>query len=504
MNKRNYFIFILCFTLFMVEFLFPQTTNIEQRFNDRYKDIESDEILSDSYASYNIINLDSFIVAKMNQYHIPGLAASIVKDGEIYWTGAFGFANIEDSVEVTDSTLFMLASTSKTVVGVALMQLWEKGLFELDDDINNYLPFEVHNPFFPDSIITIRMLLTHTSSINDNWSEMPYLIGDSPITERQYLEDYLVPGGAYYHTSNYNNFRPGRTWDYSNVAVALAAFIVEEIVGSFSLYCQDSIFFPLNMHETSWFLAELDTTHIARPYNYIGGGNYYPLAHYGYSGYPAGQLRTSTLQLSKFLSAFMQGGEINNIRILGSSTISLMTTVQFSQIDATQGLIWYKLLLNSRWMWGHGGGDKGVGSAMFYSPAENVGVICLCNVNARAFLQVMVDALFNYVGPVNVEDEISLPINYRLSQNYPNPFNPSTIIKYSIPKQGNVTLKVFDVLGKEITTLVDKEQPQGYFEIEFDGSKLTSGIYFYQLITAASTGSATGNFVETKKMILLK
>jgi CubicO group peptidase (beta-lactamase class C family) len=495
MNKRNYAIFILYFTLFMVEFSFPQSTNLEQKFNDRYKGIESVEVLSDSYASYNIINLDSFIVAKMNQYHIPGLAASIVKDGEVYWTGAFGFANIENSIEVTDSTLFMLASTSKTVTGVALMQLWEKGLFELDDDINNYLPFEVHNPFFPDSIITIRMLLTHSSSINDNWDEMFYFIGDSPIPLGQYLEDYLVPGGAYYHTINYNNFRPGTTWDYCNVAVALAAYLVEEISGSFSTYCQDSIFVPLNMYETSWFLAELDTTHIARPYIY-SGGNYNPLSHYGYSDYPSGQLRTSTLQLSNFLAAFMQGGEINNIRILDSATISLMTTVQFSQIDATQGLIWYKLLLNSRWIWGHGGGDKGVGSAMFYSPAENVGVICLCNVNARAFLEVIVDVLFNYVVPVSVEDEISLPISYRLSQNYPNPFNPTTIIKYSIPKLSFVTIKIYDVLGSEVAALVNEEIPVGTYEINWNAVNLSSGVYFYQL--------KAGSYVETKKMLLLK
>ena len=72
-------------------------------------------------------------------------------------------------------------------------------------------------------------------------------------------------------------------------------------------------------------------------------------------------------------------------------------------------------------------------------------------------------------------------MNTYLSQNYPNPFNPSTTIKYSIPKQSNVTLKVFDVLGSEVATLVNKEQPQGNYEVEFDGAELTSGIYFYRI-----------------------
>ncbi len=470
---KKLYLFFIAFLLFQLS-SFPQSTDIGQRFSERYQGVNNNEILLDEKAYNGYWDLDSFIIAKMNQYNIPGLAASIVKDGEIYWTGAYGFANIEESIEVTDSTLFMLASTSKTVTGVALMQLWEEGLFELDDDINDYLPFEVHNPNFPDSTITFRMLLTHTSSISDNWDEMPYYAGDSPIQLGDYLENYLVPGGSYYHSINYNNIAPGTQWDYCNIAVALVGYLVEVLMGNFSTYTQDSIFIPLDMNETAWFLSELDTTHIARPYNYNN-----PIAHFGYSDYPSGQLRTSTLQLSKFLSAFMQGGELNYIRILDSSTISLMTTVQFPQIDASQGLIWYKLLLNSRWIWGHGGGDTGVGSAMFYSPSENVGVICLCNVNARAFLEVMLDALFNYVAPVNVEDEISLPISFRLFQNYPNPFNPSTKIKYSIPKLSFVTIKIYDVLGSEVATLVNEEKPVGTYELTWNAENLPSGVYFY-------------------------
>ena len=97
---------------------------------------------------------------------------------------------------------------------------------------------------------------------------------------------------------------------------------------------------------------------------------------------------------------------------------------------------------------------------------------------------------------VDVEDEIITPIEFELSQNYPNPFNPSTKIKYQIPETEKVTLKVFDILGKEVATLVDREMRAGKYEVDLNGNSLTSGIYFYQL--------RTGNFVETKKMILLK
>lgn len=85
---------------------------------------------------------------------------------------------------------------------------------------------------------------------------------------------------------------------------------------------------------------------------------------------------------------------------------------------------------------------------------------------------------------------------YNLSQNYPNPFNPNTTIRYSIPNQSKVIIKVYDILGNEIKTLVNEEKQMGSYELEFDASTLTSGIYFYQL--------KADNYIETKKMILLK
>jgi len=99
--------------------------------------------------------------------------------------------------------------------------------------------------------------------------------------------------------------------------------------------------------------------------------------------------------------------------------------------------------------------------------------------------------------PVSVENKKEvLPIDYTLEQNYPNPFNPSTVISYRIPNSEFVTLKIYNLLGKEITTLVNKAQPSGAYKINFNASNLTSGIYFYK-ITA-------GSFSEVHKMMLLK
>ena len=90
--------------------------------------------------------------------------------------------------------------------------------------------------------------------------------------------------------------------------------------------------------------------------------------------------------------------------------------------------------------------------------------------------------------------------DYFLHQNYPNPFNPGTVISYQLPVNGKVTLKVYDILGNEVSILVNEEKPSGTYEVEFNGSKYASGVYFYQL---SATGGA-GSFMETKKMILIK
>jgi glucuronoarabinoxylan endo-1,4-beta-xylanase len=88
------------------------------------------------------------------------------------------------------------------------------------------------------------------------------------------------------------------------------------------------------------------------------------------------------------------------------------------------------------------------------------------------------------------------PSIFQLHQNYPNPFNPSTVIEYQIPTAENVSLKIFDMLGREVATLVNERKSPGTYEVMFDGSRLASGMYFYRL--------QAGNLVETKKLVLLR
>ena len=118
---------------------------------------------------------------------------------------------------------------------------------------------------------------------------------------------------------------------------------------------------------------------------------------------------------------------------------------------------------------------------------------------------------FTITIPNNVEDEMDLPTEFSLSQNYPNPFNPTTKIKFTIPASLNpfkggtlVQLRVYDILGREVKVLVNEEKQSGVYEIEFDGSSLSGGVYFYRL-TARDPSTGSGQrFSDTKKLVLIK
>jgi hypothetical protein len=106
--------------------------------------------------------------------------------------------------------------------------------------------------------------------------------------------------------------------------------------------------------------------------------------------------------------------------------------------------------------------------------------------------------LYTWVGDqwTGVELEEEIADNYELFQNYPNPFNPSTQIRYSVKESGLVTLKIYDVLGTEVATLINQEQNAGTYSVSFDGSGLSSGVYFYKI--------ESGSFIKVNKMMLLK
>ena len=340
-------------------------------------------------------DLDEFIVARMVEARTPGLSVTVVHNDAVVWSNAYGWADIDANRPATTDTLYHVASISKIFTATALMQLHEAGRFKLDEPINNHLPFPVNhpNPEYADSPITFRMVLSHTSALRDNWSVINSLTvcGDSSIPFGEFLEEYLVRGGQYYSAtqSYYWNIEPGSQFNYSNVGFTLAGYLVQVISGMpFEQYCDQNIFGPLGMVETSWFLEGLDITHIATPYSYAEpAGPYQANCHRGAPIYPAGYLRSSTAQMAALLIAHMNGGSWNDVQLLQPETVEIMQT-HHAEIPPgyfypasvhNYGLGFMFDEFGDHEVVGHLGVSHGSTTLMFFRPKDKVGIIVLAN-----------------------------------------------------------------------------------------------------------------------------
>jgi CubicO group peptidase (beta-lactamase class C family) len=322
----------------------------------------------------------------MRLAHKPSLATCIIYDDSVVWSHAYGYYDIENKKEATTQTLYLQASVSKTITATALMQLYEQGLFDLDDDVNKYLPFSLRNPNHPDIPITIKMILSHRSSLADDnlyWICLSYLPGDPDVQGFPYpwLQEYLTPHGSAYSSSTWSLDKPGERYYYANIGFSLIAYLVEILSHQdFNDYCKQHIFQPLQMNTTGFRLRDVDINNIAVPYEYKDGG-YFRHPHYGiHVLYPAITLRTSIEDYSHFIIAHMNGGVWNGIRILNESTVELMHTAHFSPGDTyNYGLGWQVTNKPLQKTYGHSGGYVGALDLITIVPADNTAVLLFSN-----------------------------------------------------------------------------------------------------------------------------
>ncbi len=330
--------------------------------------------------------LDAFIERQMQRAHVPGLAAGIVRDGELVWSSGYGYAHVKKRTPVTPDTIFMLASISKTITGTAVLQLHDDGILDLDADINTWLPFDVRHGRHPARKITARQLLTHTSGIRDDDAQYDaYSRGDSEISLHDFLREYLHPQGDQYHRRrNFAPWQPGKRYEYSNTGYALLGLLVESATGQdFNEFCKERLFAPLNMQHTSWRLADLPRARIAMPYAWRGG-RYRAYGHYGYPDYPNGLLRTSVTHLARFAAMHLNDGTWQGERLLEPSTAQEMRRVQRPAIADDMGLSFFTEQRGGLRLVGHDGGDDGVSTQMWLSPERGLAVILLTNGDALA------------------------------------------------------------------------------------------------------------------------
>ncbi|MBN1861032.1 MAG: beta-lactamase family protein [Candidatus Thermoplasmatota archaeon] len=344
---------------------------------------------------------DQRISVLMRIVGFRALSACIIQHDHIVWSNGYGFYDTSKEQHATVNTIYLLASVTKTIVGTALMQLYEQGLFDLDDDVNLYLPFELRNPNFPDDPITIRMLLSHTSSLNTNTQMQYYWMnfsGDPPFEffPDPYLREFLLPGGRYYDQSVWSTrYRPGEQAMYANVGFDLISYLVELISGEpFLDYCDAHIFTPLDMQDTSFNLSRLPLERVAVPHQRFAGkyytidamtflfGEYTPPEQYWRGRfYPAGGLYSTVSDLSHFLIAHMNNGVYNGTRILQNDTVSLMHTFQPGN-SLRYGLAWMQTQISNKLTAsGHAGDLHGVDTWMLYNETDDTGIIYLANGN---------------------------------------------------------------------------------------------------------------------------
>jgi CubicO group peptidase (beta-lactamase class C family) len=300
--------------------------------------------------------------------------------------------------------VFDLASVSKTATAAALMQLCESGTFGLDDDINASLPFSVRHASYPSTPITFRMLLTHTSGITDYWPTFQALQrqGDPDVGLRRFVEGYLAPGGEFYDSANnFCPWPPGGEYQYSNIAMALAGYLVEAVGDSFPSYTRDSLFLPLGMERTVWYFRDIDTNSMAMPYDF-SGGQYVRFGHQSLPDVPAGTMKSSAPQLGRFLSMMLGWGELDGTRVLDSASVALMTTIQH---PAGIGLVWERGYVGQHEVWNHPGGWNGISTWIGFCQADNTGAVVLCNMTWAhgAILGAIAPALLDWAAS-GVED----------------------------------------------------------------------------------------------------
>jgi CubicO group peptidase (beta-lactamase class C family) len=375
------------------------------------------------------IAMDAFIENKMKTTHIPGLAAAIIRDGRVAWSRGYGWADIERNVPMTADTLQNIGSISKTFVGSAVMQLWEQDALGLEDDVNQHLDFTVRNPVHAQTPISIADLMMHRSSIADGSAYAGgYACGDPKVPLGDWMRGYFTPGGQFYDAAeNFHPWAPGDRFEYNNVAFGLLAYVVEAVSKApFAGYCRKHLFEPLEMKQTSWYLADIDVNRHAIPYSYVSGGRvrgpswggaeqgvlgeglgtpvrdgYAANCLYNHPNFPDGFLRTSLNQLARYALAYLNGGTFDGVRILGKDTVQKMLRPVFSVVDEygeiQQGLVWYeRVLVNGRRVWGHSGGDPGINTRLEFMPESGQGVIVFTN-TWGAELSDVCDRLFDEI-----------------------------------------------------------------------------------------------------------
>jgi CubicO group peptidase (beta-lactamase class C family) len=342
----------------------------------------------------------------------PGLSLAVVKDGQIVYQEGFGMADVPRNIPATADTVYNTFSMVKSMTAVAVLQLQEQGLLNIDDPVTDYLPFfKVQYPSEDSETVTTRHLLNHSSGLSNN---MPELIGwihfdgDPEWNQTELIKEKLP---------DYADlaYEPGSKGIYTNVGYMVLSAVIEAVSGqTYQQYMIDHIFKPLGMDQTSWTYTEatisneaagsspsLDIQPLMLPLildkdqmdavirEKVDGKLWFNRVYMDQKG-PTGPISTVT-DMVRFVMAFLNEGELDGQRILSEESVAVLTheshilpgntpeASAYKEYDQMyHGLGWY-VVKNHEFFIAHGGGGPGFAADMRLYPDRELGMVIIAN-----------------------------------------------------------------------------------------------------------------------------
>jgi CubicO group peptidase (beta-lactamase class C family) len=313
--------------------------------------------------------VDGFASVYLPELDVPGLAFVMVKDGEVFFSKGYGYADIENRVPFNpQQTIVRGGSIVKTVTALALVQLAGQGKIDLDADVNQYLThFQLADTF--DAPITARQLLHYTAGLDNRFIGIRVESADEILPLSEYLARRLPV----------RTRPPGEFRAYNDHEIALAGLLVEEVSGMpYNQYVQEQIFKPLGMDSTSIYLPEQDSGHVAVGYSSNG---LYPLNYYNLNDAAGAGFNTTPADLARYMIMHLENGKLDGEQVFSESLIEELHTTRFTHHPKLPGIAYAfdETFWGGRRILAKSGGAPGFQNRMLLLPDEGVGIYFVYN-----------------------------------------------------------------------------------------------------------------------------
>lgn len=331
--------------------------------------------------------MDGAMEALLEAHDVAGGTVSVVVDGELFFAKGYGLANADGGTAVDAATsLFRIASISKLFAWTAIMQLWEKGRVDLDQDVNAYLDFEIPKTF-PEPI-TLAHLLTHTAGFEDRARGL-FASGEEDMAPLAKVVAQNIPARVW---------PPGEVSAYSNYGAALAGYIVERVSGlTFEEYVVQNIYAPLGMNHSTFRqpLPPEFESDLAVGHSFDSGVHHIQEFEWD-PGVADGAMSASAVDMAKFMIAHLQLGRYGDSRILDEATARKMHSRLFVSDPRIPAMAhgFYEVEANGRRAIAHGGDLAYHHSDLLLLPEEGVGIFVSFNSDTGSDARDEIVALF--------------------------------------------------------------------------------------------------------------